>query len=381
MIAKTAMEKLSDWAGYLRLPILVLAVVIMAGVSIFFYYGSVSERTISIRARTQHVTVEFAASTDWILPRAVLCEARPPSRTRLQADPAVAETACGNTERMIGEGRLSVAWPIGAKGVMRRLGTGPIEILLAAPTPAGLAEPTTADASKSMPTFSIESTQQRIAGHRRQRIVIQHDALTLLGSLRLAGPVVIGDQAPSPDILLEGRYEIREPLRWREEKLTTDSGPLVLGDTASIVDGERNPIPVSGFLTIADREISGFDVVAVDAKLEGGDEQLKLARVGYQDAFLTPHWTERAIADKAFVVFAAIIAAISAAFSIAGEAISIATQAKARRVRVVSEAAPKGGAGQAPDEAKKIDAETRWRAWKASERARRDAQVLRRPAG
>ena len=371
----------SGWLGSLQLPVVVLAIVIIALVSIFFYYDSVPERTISIRARTQQITAHFAARTDWLLPHAALCEARLPSRSTRDGASAVVDAPCGNTERKLGEGQLSLTWPSGARGVMRRLGTGPIEILLSSPMSVEPGEATIGDASGSAPTISLQTTQQRIAGHERQRIVIREDALAMIGSLRLAGPVVIGDQAPSPDILVEGHYEIREPLRWRGDKLTTDSGALVLGDTVSIVDRERRPIPVSGFLTIVDREVSGFDVVAVDAKLEGGDEQLKLARVGYQDAYLTPHWTERAVADKAFVVLAAVIAAISAAFSIAGETISIATQAKARRDKIVSRAASEGILRQGQSETRKAEAEVSWHESAAGTRARRDAELLRRFVG
>jgi len=258
----------------------------------FFLRG---ERAYLIDADTQGMTIVFdrSAASSWRLTEATICR-------RLGAG----ETAPGGApNRFCDAGlfaetsvpSLEIEWPAGTR----------IEI-----------ERHRSDGALTVRITEVPKKPPEVAGQvlpKGTLIFISANGWAGAGALTFSGSVDIG-AIPGPgsrDLLLSGRYEIREMLAGRSTPLTVKQDVLSPGDSVSLVraDGQGGA-PVSGFLLRRQSgdTRTGFKVIAFSAFDDVG---LRIARLNAQSTIVKASWTDRALRDPWLLGLAALLSFVS----------------------------------------------------------------------
>ena len=140
--------------------------------------------------------------------------------------------------------------------------------------------------------------------------LLSSEAINRSGLARYKGKITIGDvpTSGSYDHLLSGRYEVWDLPRFGRSAIKTLSGPLLLGDAASVV---RNSSCSSNCHVIGEVIIS-FDTQnkAMHVVLHSGiaDDRLRVDRFGGNRAYFASNWFDRAKNDSALIALSSLLA-------------------------------------------------------------------------
>ena len=252
-----------------------------------------NERAYLVEADTQGMTIAFdrSAASSWRLTDVTVC------RRLGQGE------ATDNRQRYCDARRFSeialpsleIDWPSGTRIEVERHRTdGALTIRIA-------------DTAERMP----EAGGQKLAPG--SLIFVASDGWAGTGALIFSGAATIG-AIPGPgsrDLLLSGRYEIREALVGRSNPVTLREGTLSPGDSVTIVGADgATGAAVSGFLLRRQSgdPWSGFKVTAFSPSADIG---LRISRLNAEPAVVTASWADRALRDPWLLGLAALLGFVS----------------------------------------------------------------------
>lgn len=240
-----------------------------------------SERSYVIQAHSHAATIEFhgSRSKPWQLPQAMLCLRR---EGRAAAAPAAGpcNPALFETVELAG---VLIEWPngIGIRAT-QGLGDAGLEIQITSLPPVAPGE---------VP-FSIDGHPVRV----NSRLVIAGPDWRAGGALVFSGYMILGTLPGGvlSDHLIDGNFEVRETLSTGSPK-TVMRGDFFTGDEIRLVGpSPEDRVPVTGFLSPARDEGTGFTVVGYSGL---ADSSMEIRRLGAEPSIIRPSWPDRALND------------------------------------------------------------------------------------
>lgn len=282
------------------------------GLLAFWYYTNPIKRNITIEATTESLSLVLLNETHWRLEKAVVCPPASSPRTRASAtseqlDGSVTrKNKCGSNDSSAGA-PLVVKWPRGTTLTIRRVGLGPLEILV------------------GQNAGEIIATSARVSVHivPDTSVFVMPTDLSSLSSLDFVGNVQVGTVVGSgtKTLLLNGHYEIREVFQFRSSSEIIRSAKLMMGDQLSLIDQHGSLDTSSGFIAIKDPSTRGFDLLLTGTSDHGA--ALIVERRGFDTTVVMPRWTERALADSVGLAITALLGFLLTVITIASEIINL----------------------------------------------------------
>lgn len=267
------------------------------------------DRSFIVEAETNGVEIAFdrQASSLWRLPRAIVCIRRP--RALRTAPPAPQGAPCD--ARLFAAFEIEaaeIAWPPGSRVSVARHGRDAPLIVRVLDQPPGGEEGSTLPATVRGEVLAAGSL-----------IIVSAADWADSGALVFSGAVVAGavPSAGARDLLIRGRYEIREQLLLRGDRpVRIADGDLLPGDQVAITtrDG-RTSRPVIGFLTQrdADGAVGGLHAVMYSPL---GDTGMTIDRLGTERTIVGASWLDRATSDPLLIGLTALLAFVLAAYEL-----------------------------------------------------------------
>ncbi|MBH0239516.1 hypothetical protein [Methylobrevis albus] len=267
------------------------------------------DRSFIVETETNGVEIAFdrQASSLWRLPRSIVCVRRP--RALRTAPPAPHDAVCDARLFAAFETEAAeIAWPPGSRVNVSRHGRDAPLIVRVVDQPPGGDAGSAGSATVRGETLSAGSL-----------VIVRATDWADSGALVFSGTVVAGSvpSAGARDLLIRGRYEIREQLLLRGDRpVRIAEGDLLPGDQVAITtrDG-RASRPVIGFLTQRDAggEAGGLQAVMYSPL---GDTGMTIDRLGTEQTIIGASWFDRATSDPLLIGLTALLAFVLAAYEL-----------------------------------------------------------------